>query len=254
MTTCDFSFAHYRRILQTAIKSGYKFIRFDELRDLPRGQKACVLRHDVDYLPEHAPFLSEIELSLGIRATYFFQICARTYNLREAMNYRIVRDLKRAGHTIGLHFDMTWDADAKWDEFPKICRREQVLFEKITGVRPCKIVSHHNPHRFTAQVLNSVTPGMRHTYEPQFFSKIKYLSDSQGWYEGCMCKIFAAAKYPRIQLCTHPYIWSKKPQKDFIGDMTRLIRRRSDELLEYCITYHPVCKKNEARLRREVQR
>ena len=78
-------------------------------------------------------------------------------------------------------------------------------------------LSNENDPRFVANdiLLNKEIPGLRNTYEPLFFSQIKYLSDSQGWYEECMCKIFKKSMYPKIQLLTHSYLWDQNPEKDF---------------------------------------
>lgn len=249
---CDFGVRHYREVLETALRNDFRFIQYEELDSLKPGQKACILRHDVDYIPEWAIRIAQIEKDLGIRATYFFEICAQPYNLREIHNYNVVHEIKRLGHTIGLHFDLSWKDDVKLEEIPDFCRQEKKIFEAITGIAPCEMISFHNPHRFVDKILNQDIPGMRHSYEKKYFSDIKYLSDSQGWYEGCMCKIFAAGKYPLIQLLTHEYIWQEPTAGDFISDIAQLVKLRTDEITRYFLTYHPVCKKNEALLRQKV--
>ena len=250
--SCEFSTAHYREALETGLKKGYRFIRFEELASVSPGERICILRHDEDYMPEWALHFGKIEYDLGIRATYFFQVCAKTYNLRETQNRAAVLQLGEWGHTIGLHFDPTWAPDAKWEDLPALCVEDKKVFEAITGLRPCEIVSFHNPHRFVEKILNAKIPNLRHTYEKEFFSSIKYLSDSQGWYEGCICKIFETQKYDRIQLCTHPYLWPEVPAGDFIRDMAAMVKFRTEELTQYLLTYHPVCKKNEARLQQAL--
>lgn len=255
---CNFSVAHYREILDTALRSGYRFIQYEELDALPAGQRACILRHDIEYVPEQAIAIARTEHALGIRATYFFQTAAKSYNLREAGAYRVVHDVKAMGHTVGLHFDVSWSHDTGqarevgWDDIPASCARDKAVFELITGIAPCEIVSFHNTHCYGTDILNRQFPGMRHTYEQKYFSDIKYLSDSQGWYHGCPCVLFAAGTYPVIQLLTHEYIWPEATTWDFISDMAVLMKFRTDDLLDYLIKYHPVCRTHEARLRREV--
>lgn len=249
---CEFSMRHFQECLETGLAHGYRFIRFDELNTLPEGQRACILRHDVDYMPEWSVLFGEIEYKLGIKATYFYQICAETYNLRETKNFKGIHRLQELGHTLGLHFDPTWKDDVAWEDLPSLCEQDKKAFQAITGIKPCGIVSFHNPHRFVDRILNADIPNLPHSYEKRFFSAIKYLSDSQGWYEGCICKIFEAGKYERIQLCTHSYIWPPEPAGDFIHDMANMVKLKADELTQYLITYHPVCKKDEARLRQEI--
>ena len=81
---CSFNRQHYAEILETALEHGYRFIPYESLSTVAPGQRVCILRHDIDYMPEWAVPMAEMEADLGISATYFFQVCAKTYNLRES--------------------------------------------------------------------------------------------------------------------------------------------------------------------------
>ena len=245
---CDFSLAHYKEILETALSNGYSFLSYDEDLTPYKDKRVCVLRHDIDYTPERAVIFGEIEAELGIQSTYFFQICAKTYNVREQENYEVIRRLRNWGHHIGLHVDLSWNPEASWDAVDDQVKNEKLIFESMTGVKPCEMISFHNPHRHSERVMEKEVEGLRHTYEPKFFSKMKYLSDSQGWYEGCLCAIFRERKYPHIQFLTHPYIWPRE-DKGFIVNMAELIKERGRELESYLVKFHPVCKKEEKTLR-----
>lgn len=249
---CEFSQKHYNQILKTALANGYRFIQFDRLDKADAKQNICILRHDVDYLPEWAILFGEAEAKLGIKSTFFFQICAKTYNLRETYNYSIVRRLHQLGHTIGLHYDPSWQ-NPNWSDLPSLCKKDLGIFELMTGIKPCPIISFHTPYIFKDLIFNKKIPGIKHAYQEEYFSSIKYLSDSQGWYEGCMCKIFASQKYKRIHLLTHPYIWPEKSAGGFIENISYVIKYRSHELLEYFLKWHPLCKKNEKSLRHLVK-
>jgi hypothetical protein len=249
---CDFSLRHYEYILKTALASGYRFVDYDLLTELPQGVRACILRHDIDYTPEWAAYFGKIEADLGIKASYFFQVCAKPYNLREQGNVEVVRKLKAWGHLLGLHFDMSWNPKVEWDELAALCAEEKRLFKAITGVEPCEVVTIHNPHRFKERVLNQAIPGLRHAYEKEWFSDIKYLSDSQGWYGGCVCKVFMEKRYDRIQLLLHPYLWPQDGDEDFVRNLARMVRWRCEDLTGYLIEHHPVGAKNEARLRQLI--
>ncbi len=249
---CSFSLKHYRDILRAAKKSGYEFLLFGEA-ETKTAKRYCLLRHDVDYAPEKVLEFGQVEAELGIRSTYFFQIGAWTYNTRERTSYRAIRELADMGHQIALHFDVTWKEDTEWAELPELCARERALLAHLTGLEIPDIISFHNPGSYADKVVGKEIAGIHHTYEPRYFSAFKYLSDSQGWYEGCVCGLFESARYPRIQLLTHPYIWCEGPRTDFIEDMAVLINMRRDQLTEYMITYHPVCEKNKDRLRKLVK-
>ena len=129
----------------------------------------------------------------------------------------------------------------------------QRAVRNLIGVEVPDIISFHNPGEHGNKLLNKSVRGMHHTYENRYFSEIKYLSDSQGWYEGCVCKIFKNRKYPKIQLLTHPYIWWPSPQSNFIGDMAHLINLRKSQLTDYLIKHHPVCHKSSVELRNKVK-
>ena len=194
MQTCKFTLEHYEFILKTALKAGYKFVGFDE--KLP--EQCCILRHDVDYMPEWALRLGQIENRLGVKSTFFFQVSASTYNLGSFYNRCLVKGLLNLGHSVGVHVDLSGVDDVG------VVVKEKKLFELVTGIKPCEIVSVHNPCK---DLFGKNISGIRHTYEKEYFKDIKYLSDSRNWYEGCVCKIFDSKKYNRIQLLTHPYIW-----------------------------------------------
>lgn len=240
-TPCRFTIDHYKKILELALASCYSFVSYHEY-DGSQDQNVCILRHDIDYMPEWATRFAAIESSLGIHANYFFQICAKTYNLREKETHRIVNSLVDMGHHVGLHLDIEFQ-DMDWADLPAYCVSEKELFKRITGVDPVEIISFHNTNRFTDQILGKEMPGMRHAYEPSFFGGMKYISDSQGWYEGCPCHMFRQGLHQRMQLLIHPYIWSQKGNGDFLGNIAQVIAYRHQELYDYFVHYHPVCRK-----------
>jgi hypothetical protein len=250
---CDFSLDHYRHIIATALQSGYQIIRFDDLAGLRDGVRACILRHDVDYfVPEDALKLGKIDADLGVRSTFFFLVASEAYNVREPRCYRTVRALADMGHVLGLHVDPSWDAELDPRDIAGQCAVEREAFRILTGIVPTDIVSLHNPHKRADSVLGRDLPGIRHVYESRYFSEIKYLSDSQGWYEGCVCRIFEARVYERIQLLIHPYLWSDR-SGGFVEDMVALLRRRSEQLLDHLVEGHPVARQHERELRRRLR-
>lgn len=251
MSNCDFSLKHYQEILEIALDSGYKFFSFDQLHQIQNEQLACVLRHDIDYCPEWAPQIANIENNLGIKATYFFQICSDIYNLRSKENIGIIHNLKRDGHELGLHLDVSWADDISWDNLTDFCDTEKALFQTITNVPPCKYISFHNTHKFGELVLGQQINGMYHTYEAPFFKDMKYLSDSQDWYEGCVCKIFKNKKYKKIQLLTHPYIWPQT-SNSFLDSIKSVLQHKHHKLLSYFVNYHPICRKNKLELQKQT--
>jgi len=252
---CDFSLQHYKEILKTALSSKYKFLNFNEFikkNNQNSKQKICLLRHDVDYEFVKNYDFAKIEHNLGIRSTFFLQSTAWEYNCRDKDSFKIIKEINKMGHQIGIHLDISWYDDFSIKKIKKYFEKEKEILASILEIKPIDIFSYHNPHKFKNLLLNRSLPGLRNTYEPLFFSKIKYLSDSQGWYEDCMCKIFKESKYPKIQLLTHSYIWDKEPCEDFTNDIAKMITKKTKDFYEYMLNSHPVCKKNEKKLKKLI--
>ena len=247
---CSFNFSHYREILKSALKAGYRFVSFDK-QYLKSNKKICFLRHDIDYMPWWALDMARAENKMNIKATYFFQLNAATYNIMERKTFETVHELARLGHRIGLHFDTGRYPNFKLKQCKSLCRVEQQLMEEILKIKITDIISFHCPQK---EVLGSKIKGIVSTYEPDFFVRTKYLSDSQGWYEGCVCKIFEKLKYPKLQLVTHPHCWPKAGGFDFIKDMAGMITFQRDSLFEYMVRFHPVCRNNKEKLIKEINK
>ena len=259
---CNFSYLHYKEILEIALRSNYNFINFFEFinkdkfekKDKFLNEKICILRHDIDYETEKIYSIAKIEYDLGINSTYFFQSCSKVYNSREKETVKIAKELFKMGHQIGVHLDLSWYQDISKQNILTYFNKEKTLLSNILDIDIIDIFSCHNPHKIKNFILDKTIQGVRHTYEPIFFSKIKYLSDSQGWYEGCICKIFKESKYYKIQLLTHPYIWDENPDKDFTHDMAKMISNKTKDLYDYTIKNHPICKKNKDELKNQIIR
>lgn len=134
----DFTLKTYRQLLETLLAKGYRFTRFDdwaestaqraELKVQSKGKISqfdrndkriqvqlmerqdantlsallsplCVLRHDVDRLPENSLVTAKIEAELGIKGTYYFRI------VPESFDERIIKDIAALGHEIGYHYE-----------------------------------------------------------------------------------------------------------------------------------------------------
>ena len=245
---CDFSLQHYKTILKTAVDSGYQFVSYDELETA--NTESCVLRHDVDYVPLRTLEFAEIERDLGIRSYYFFLISCELYNIRDKRVYEVLHELKRMSHYVGLHVDLSWVSDnGSSESILAQCNEERKLFTGLTDIEPCEIISFHNPGKCKELVLNKEIAGLKHTYEDRYFSNVKYLSDSQGWYEGCVCKIFEEKRYKKMQLLTHPYIWSVQPKGEYVEDIAQMVKSKQNEITEYVVKDNTISSNNEERIR-----
>ena len=69
----DFTLKAYQSLLKTLLKQGYNFQTFQEYIEKPKN-KAIILRHDVDKLPENSLRFAQIQNELGIKGSYYFRI------------------------------------------------------------------------------------------------------------------------------------------------------------------------------------
>jgi len=203
---CDFSYKHYEQILRLAKKLGYKFCFFSEQPDLKK--RKIYLRHDIDFSMERALKLAEIENKNNIRSTFFIRVDSSFYNLFEPIYSNMVKQIFSFGHQIGLHFN---EKCIKPKKITKKTIEKEIIsqlkfFRKFLSHK--NLVSFHCPSSF---VLNKKFDSEKFisAYEPQFFSKIKYFSDSRSvWREGCICNFLNSLNPPQnFQLLTHGESW-----------------------------------------------
>ena len=114
----DFTFKTFQEFLCAFVKKGYGFLSYAE--SIEKGEKwerqktgnrkvvklemgelekFCVLRHDVDKIPENALRMAELEAEMGIYGTYFFRIVPASFNIN------IIEKIAKLGHEIGYHYE-----------------------------------------------------------------------------------------------------------------------------------------------------
>ena len=68
----DFTFTNYRKLIQLAKAQGFEFILHKD--DFKAERKDIIWRHDVEFEPDLALKMAQIEHEEGVQATYFFQL------------------------------------------------------------------------------------------------------------------------------------------------------------------------------------
>jgi len=92
----DFSLKIYSNLLSSlTFRPFYLFLDFA----LTPNEKAILLRHDVDALPQQSLLFAKLQHSLGIRGTYYFRI------VPDSLNPRIIEEIGGLGHEIGYHYE-----------------------------------------------------------------------------------------------------------------------------------------------------
>lgn len=62
-------------------------------------QRICLLRHDVDRMPDNSLATAKIENALGIQGSYYFRI------VPESFDKEIIQQIAGLGHEIGYHYE-----------------------------------------------------------------------------------------------------------------------------------------------------
>ena len=169
--------------------------------------KRIYLRHDVDVSLDRALILAKIENKNNVVSTFLIQVCTPFYNPFDEKNIKIIREIKRLGHHIGLHYN--WQNDLSGLKLEANIELQLKTLNSFFSVD--KIVSFHQPSK---KLFNKKFRNFISTYESCFYNneKIKYISDSKGsWRQGCACKFITENfdKYYNFQILTHPIWWDK---------------------------------------------
>jgi hypothetical protein len=212
MSTCDFTYSHYERILDLIKKTDYKVTFFNESY---LYEKELILRHDIDVDLEKAYKMALIENKYNIKATYFILVRSPFYNIFDRFNSDLIKGILDLGHQIGLHFDEAYYGSNDAEILIKYVDSEVHLLEDYFNTK-IFAVSFHRPSQFLLQSDIKLKDNLINTYDRNFIKEFKYISDSRRmWKEGCLCSFFekTGADYSspdRIQALVHPIWWTDK--------------------------------------------
>lgn len=205
-----FSYDDYRQIIKIIQESG-RGMKYPEAQ---KTDSFVIMRHDVEYSVERSYELSCVESEMGFSSTWFFQITNNTYNPFSRTTKGIIRKMREAGHTIGLHYALDGETDME-----KV--REQIPkhLEIMSSMLEFKVdqFSIHRPPK-EALAANFKYPGIINAYQDDFFTfaegvtgesrlDVKYMSDANHiWRYGYPDKesILGSKK---VQILTHPFAW-----------------------------------------------
>jgi len=200
MATVEYTYEWYSDFLDRCQDAGHTFRTFDK-----RGDEGIWLRHDVDWSPENARRMAEIEANHDATATYFFLVRSVFYNALEPTELEHIRAISDMGHKVGLHFAPGPYFSARPDDkmlLQAIETDRAVLRSRLSEL--ADVVAFHSPPFW---VLGSTFEGVVHTYEPAFFDHIAYRSDSLGrWREE---RPFPNGIPDSVQILTHPALWGE---------------------------------------------
>lgn len=219
MSGNDFTYTSYVDMLKEFRKARYFFAPFVKHKAFT---SVLYLRHDIDISLDKAVEMAEIEAENDVQATYFFMMESPLYNVFSKNGSSAVRKIQKLGHHTGIHI------------ISKSCFTDALRLVPVFTLIFCDQgyhsppVSLHKPDGFSYQETVS---GYVNTYNPDFFSKENYTSDSTGtWRFGHPLESDWFKNKRTAQLLIHPVWWG--PEK------TTLEERRNRAFLAAGNKYH----------------
>jgi hypothetical protein len=203
----DFTLENYKRIIQITKNSEFKFIGFN---DKDTFEKTVIWRHDVEFSPEIALQMAEIESVNNVKATYFFQLHSEFYNLLERYNSDILLKIQSLGHEIGLHFDSHYFNVNTEDELEYFLHLDATYFEKIFNVK-INTFSFHNTNESILKCKKLKYAGLTNVYSDFYKENYAYCADSTGyWRFEILENVLCDPSTKKIQVLTHDGMWQNR--------------------------------------------
>lgn len=213
----DFTLENYRRLIRLAKDKGFQFKSFLQKKDI--SQKEVLWRHDVEFEPDIALKMAQIEQEEGVKATYFFQLHSGLYNLFDRHYSDVFQKIKGQGHYVGLHFDCRYwniEDEKQLDEFITL---DRLYLERNLGVK-IEVFSFHNTTPFTQSCLENKYGGLVNVYSSYFKQNYKYCGDSLGyWRFDRLEDVLLDEDVTHLQVLTHDANWSEEvlsPRKRYM--------------------------------------
>lgn len=213
----DFTFDNYQRLIQLAKDKGFTFILHKD--EFQADRKDIIWRHDVEFEPDLALKMAEIEAGEGVKATYFFQLHCPYYNLFDEHYTEVFLKIKELGHHVGLHFDCRYWKISDEKDLDKYIHLDRTYMETALKT-PIDTFSFHNTTPFTQSCLDYCYGGLINVYSEFFKKNYAYCGDSLGyWRFDRLEDVLQDDSIRHLQVLTHDANWSDEvlsPRKRFI--------------------------------------
>lgn len=202
-----FTIAHYREIVQLAKDMGFQFILHKD--EFEPERKDIIWRHDVEFSPDTALKMAQIENDLGVQATYFFQIHSEFYNTLERYMSDILYKIKDLGHHIGLHYDSHYYNVKDEETLERTLRIDKTYFEQVFNLE-LDTFSFHETTPFILGCQNDRYGGMLNVYSKKVKDNYQYCADSTGfWRYEVLDEVLRDETVNHLQVLTHDAMWSE---------------------------------------------
>ena len=212
----DFTFENYRKLIQLAKTKGFQFIFHKD--EFVSERKDIIWRHDVEFEPDYALRMAQIEYEERVIATYFFQLHSPYYNVVDSHYRKVFHQIKDLGHCVGLHFDSAYWGINEENQLNDYIVLDKEYIEKNMGV-DIDTFSFHNTTPFTQSCLEYRYGGLINVYSSYFKEHYSYCGDSLGyWRFDRLEDVLKDKNVKHLQVLTHDANWSDEvlsPRKRF---------------------------------------
>lgn len=180
------------------------------MKELGQLKNGIILRHDLDSEMDSALIVAQMEHRLGIKASYYFLLTSRSYNLYSKHSQKIVHEVMNLGHEVGLHFDVSIYPE---EEIQKAFQKEKRILEFLTEQK-VRSMSLHNP---TQNGSYPSFDGVVNAYNWDLFSPKTYFSDSGFGFKATVDEIVGEAERNIVQLLLHPTLYCIRNEDEAPG-------------------------------------
>lgn len=202
----DFTLENYQRLIRLAKEKGFQFILHKDVFEPER--KDIIWRHDVEFEPDIALRMAQIEKEEGVVTTYFFQVHSGYYNLFSKHYTEVFNQIKELGHLVGLHFDCRYWGIQDEKQLDKYISLDRVYLEECLGVK-INTFSFHNTTSFTQSCLEYKYGGLINVYSTFFKEHYNYCGDSLGyWRFDRLEDVLNDESVQHLHVLTHDANWS----------------------------------------------
>lgn len=242
----DFTLDNYRHLIKLTKEKGFQFIFHKD--DFVSERKDVIWRHDVEFEPNIALKMAQIEKEENVKATYFFQLHSPLYNTIDPNYRKVFHDIRNMGHCVGLHFDSSYWGITSEEELHNYIRIDKEYFERNMGVE-IDTFSFHNTTPFTQSCLEYEYGGLINSYASFFKDHYNYCGDSLGyWRFDRLEDVLKDDSVRHLQVLTHDANWSEEvlsPRKRFAKAMFDRAERQVKGQVDYLHKNGQLCPDDE---------
>ena len=203
--------------------------------DIDESNPFAFIRHDVEFSTLRAYKMANIELKMNVRTNYFFQTISNAYNVTSIKNRNLIKEIKKMGHNIGLHFYVTHIKKGDWDTLLKTLSFQSYILEEIIEDN-IDSFAFHRPPKWVLDNRENIIGGLINLYGDKFFEysdkprRIKYLADSKHrWTYGYPLDQYK--NFHKFQINMHPDEWTETGL-DIYENFKSLLEENKVEFLE----------------------